>query len=348
MDSRNSSLDLIRCFALFCVVSVHFFLNNGFYDVPVTGVKMFAMFIMRSFFIICVPLFLLLSGYLMRKNKLDRAFYLKGRKTLCIYLLASLLCICYKVFFQNSQETLLSHLLRILNFTAAPYGWYMELYFGLFLLMPFLNIIYSNMTSKKQELALVGTLLLLTSIFGVTNISVKILPSWWQNLYPVTYYFLGCYLGKNKPTMNRSLNICLILLSVLISGSISYYLSYGKAFTWGVWNDYSSILVVIPAVLVFVLFANVKIISEKFSHILMFLSKLCLGAYLLSWIFDKTFYPSLLERVPVMYDRIYYYFLYVPLVFVCALAMSFVLERIYGLLVCVARFAKCILSRMIC
>ena len=29
---RNLNIDLIRCFAIFSVVSVHFFLNNGFYE----------------------------------------------------------------------------------------------------------------------------------------------------------------------------------------------------------------------------------------------------------------------------------------------------------------------------
>lgn len=54
---RNPAADLIRILAFFLVVSVHFFLNNGFYSTIVEGERMFIMTIMRSFFIICVPLF---------------------------------------------------------------------------------------------------------------------------------------------------------------------------------------------------------------------------------------------------------------------------------------------------
>lgn len=37
--SRNINLDLIRCLAVFSVISVHFFLNTGFYDEEVIGKK---------------------------------------------------------------------------------------------------------------------------------------------------------------------------------------------------------------------------------------------------------------------------------------------------------------------
>ena len=37
---RNIDADVIRCLAFFTVVSVHFFLNSGYYYVPVVGEKM--------------------------------------------------------------------------------------------------------------------------------------------------------------------------------------------------------------------------------------------------------------------------------------------------------------------
>ncbi len=56
---RNLNLDLIRCAAVFFVLSVHFFYNNEFYGVPVMGRRMYLMVVMRTLFVICVPLFLL-------------------------------------------------------------------------------------------------------------------------------------------------------------------------------------------------------------------------------------------------------------------------------------------------
>ena len=72
---RSPAADLIRILAFILVISVHFFMNNGFYSQTVAGKRMFIMTLMRSFFIICVPLFITLSGYLLRKKKLEKSYY---------------------------------------------------------------------------------------------------------------------------------------------------------------------------------------------------------------------------------------------------------------------------------
>ena len=68
MKERNINLDLIRCVAVIFVISVHFCLNSAFYEVTCSGMRMLIMYILRTAFITCVPLFLMLTGYLMKKN----------------------------------------------------------------------------------------------------------------------------------------------------------------------------------------------------------------------------------------------------------------------------------------
>lgn len=65
-QNRNPAMDLIRCVALLCVVGVHFFMHTGFYEQTVQGVGMYIAMVLRTFLMVCVPLFLILSGYLMR------------------------------------------------------------------------------------------------------------------------------------------------------------------------------------------------------------------------------------------------------------------------------------------
>ena len=72
MKKRNSSIDIIRLVALFGVVGVHFFLNTGFYEIQVSGAKLFFAITVRSFFMYCVPLFIMITGYLMNKKTLSR------------------------------------------------------------------------------------------------------------------------------------------------------------------------------------------------------------------------------------------------------------------------------------
>lgn len=56
MKERNYNLDLIRCVAVIFVISVHFFLNSGFYDIICVGKRMLIMSI-------CVQLLLLVYRY---------------------------------------------------------------------------------------------------------------------------------------------------------------------------------------------------------------------------------------------------------------------------------------------
>ena len=98
---RNPAMDFIRCFAFFSVVSVHFFLNNGFYSQELIGKRMYLMTCMRHFFMVCVPLFLVLTGYLMRKKQLSKKYYLKGTKTISIYILA---CLVWYLFYTIVQK----------------------------------------------------------------------------------------------------------------------------------------------------------------------------------------------------------------------------------------------------
>ncbi len=65
LEKRNPALDIIRIVAAFTVLSVHFFLHNGFYYETVQGTSMYIMTLMRTLFSVCVPLFMILTGYLM-------------------------------------------------------------------------------------------------------------------------------------------------------------------------------------------------------------------------------------------------------------------------------------------
>ena len=81
---RNINLDIIRCVAVLTVICVHFFLHNGYYNIPVLGKKMYIATIMRTAFMVCVPLFLLLTGYLMNKKTLSKKYDGMARGCRCI------------------------------------------------------------------------------------------------------------------------------------------------------------------------------------------------------------------------------------------------------------------------
>lgn len=344
---RDPAMDIIRLFALFCVISVHFFYNNGFYQTPVIGMRMYIMMIIRNFFMISVPLFLLLSGYLMGDKRPNAAYFRGIGKTLLTYLLASIACMLYRVAERGASYTLTEAIIAITGFTGAQYSWYVEMYIGLYLMIPFLNVLYDGLETKKQKQILLAVFLFLSSGHSVLNIFRfsdpgwlleptrsaayhPLVPDWWMNIYPIAYYFIGRYLRQYPLNMPRWKQIFSILLVAVGVGCFNIYRSYGVKFVWGIWQGWYGLPNIALAVLVFDLLAHLpcKNIKPGMQKLLKTLSGWTFGAYLVSWIFDQEFYPRLISAVPEMPKRLESFLLIVPTVFLCSLLLSGLLELI--------------------
>ena len=157
---RDPSLDIIRICAFLFVVSVHFFPNCGFYDTTVAGEGMLLAIFPRSFFMICVPLFMVLTGYLTGEKTVCWAYYRKLVDTIGVYVLAALCCKGYQILRGEEDYWIYRVVSDVLNYSAAPYGWYVEMYIGLFLLCPFLNVAYKALGEKRKKQSLLAVLLL--------------------------------------------------------------------------------------------------------------------------------------------------------------------------------------------
>lgn len=343
---RDPAADILRCLSFCFVVCVHFLLNSGFYQVTVASSRTLVMLIVRGLFINCVPMFMTLSGYLLCTKTLSVQYYKKIGKTYFSYVLASLACIVFSALHLKKTWTLRSVIVGILEFTAAPYAWYIEMYLGLFLLIPFLNLLYNNIPTQKwkRNLLIIGAVVVfLPSVVNVYNFDsadwwylpssstdyVEILPNWWGHiLYPVIYYFLGCYLREYKVRLNKWVNLFLIVYFVFLSGVYNYWRSYQVAFIWGAWCQYYSLFSLIVTGLVFVFFINrsYRKMPSPVSGLLAKTAGLCMNAYLLSWIFDQLLYPALKEHVGAVEDRFVYFLAVVPINIVLSLLLSYVLQ----------------------
>ena len=359
---RSPNLDIIRIFALFCVVGVHFFVHTDFYAYPINSINMYIMTVLRSFFAICVPLFIILTGYLMKNKTLSAKFYLGIVKTLGVYLLASIANYIYRIAVIKEDMSVLSMFTGILNFTTAEYAWYVEMYIGLFLLIPFLNLIYNNLESKNHKLVLILTLVFLTSAPSVLNVwnfaspasfllpsanthYINLIPDWWKEIYPVTYYFIGCWLREYGLGISRGKNAVLLVISVLFWGIFNIYRSYPSTFAVGGWVEWGGLPQIINATLVFSLLLSIKekSVPQKLYKPLKTFSDLTFGAYLMSWVFDDFFYGFIGTMIPDITAWLKWMPLMIALTFVCSLAASFVLNVIYN--ICYKTFVKCFVKK---
>lgn len=100
----------------------------------------------------------------------------------------------------------------------------------------------------------------------------------------------------------------------------------------GEWNGHNSLFTLISTVLIVQIFLQIRVINElssKMKKCIHLLSDLVLGAYLVSYIFDSIFYPYFKINISNFSYKFEYYFLIVPLVFVCSFFLSYILNRIY-------------------
>lgn len=324
---RNINIDLVKCIAVYSVISVHFFANVGLYKIIIARGDFFTI-IFRSLFMICVPLFIITTGYLMKNKELNKKYYYGVIRVLTIYFLDGLLLMLYRHIYYGESFTIRHIINTILSFNIS-YSWYVEMYLGLFLLIPFINLIYNNLKSNREKVVLIITMLILTSFQGILNIKYLILADWWTRLYPITYYFIGCYLRENKININRGLNIVLFFLSIIISAFVNIHLSIGNTFAFGIFNDWGSILNVIPSVLIFIYIMNINMerLSIKIKRIIVKISELSLGIYLTSAIIDDLLYRNYFQNVNFM--SFFGYFKIVPLTFILAISLSIVINIIY-------------------
>ena len=300
---------------------------------------------MRQFFMICVPLFMVLTGYLMSRKELSRSYYKKIGHTIAIYILASLACLLYRNLFTPKPLGLYESISGFFSFSAAPYSWYIEMYIGLFLLVPFLNLIWRNLKNKRQQLVLIGTLVLLSSlpsIFNVVNFrgfftaekilnttkNLQLLPDYWGCLYPFMYYFIGCFIREHRPKLKTRTNFICLIITLAASGIFVFTTLHHQTFVSGGLDGHSNPFVVILTTLVFLFFINLNYsrVPAKVNRTLAYLSSLCLGAYLVSWIFDDIFYPAILENLRVL-NRFWMMPVTVLEVTISSLFLSAILDR---------------------
>ncbi len=304
-NQRIASLDLVRTVAIFFVVLLHSVSLNGALGEDMNTVWWSVNLYIRHLSFCCVPIFIILSGYLQR-NKGFSLIYYKGIIPIGLsYILISLLSLAAKAI--SSPEITLTPayvIARLLDFTANDYAWYFEMYVGLFLLIPFLNSMYNGLNGKNSKLALILTLSFLTlmseTLKGFSGAYspngggvIDIIPDFFASLYPLTYYFIGAYFAEYKPfsKTRRSVRLILALLMPALPSALCYAYSHIRAsYAWYMMNGFNTLTVALTAISVFALLYDIEIKNSLICKCVGVISGCTFEIYLYSFIFDSFCY----------------------------------------------------------
>ena len=324
-QERQFGGDAVRALALLMVITVHFFLNTEFYSQPLMGPTMAVCAWVRMAMMPCVPLFLMLSGCFCAGRRWSLRYLLGLLPILLTYILSGVLCLAFRKLYLH--ETLGRHVLRLfLEFSAAPYAWYVAMYLGLYLLMPFMNVGWQEL-SAAARIALLVCLFLLSSLPTLTNNNYQAMPDFWLHLYPAAYYLLGCWL-REPPGFIRKIPGWALLLGWLAlaaaATAMQWDMAAGSPFAWTAFTDFNSPFVAGEALCAFVLISRVpdRDGPRALRRAVSFIAQLSLPIYLLSYIFDALFYPILNSHAQTMKLRMCFLPLMVLAVLICSAILA--------------------------
>lgn len=302
---RIHYIDYIKGLGLIFVITVHALSHIGFYDLPTKGIYMLILNCVRALVIICVPLFLIATGMLLgEKATISSKYFKKSSRVLVSYFLIMIICILFDISISILQHETINFkeiVPRLLNFTGAPYGWYVPMYLGLFFLAPFINLTWGQLTERSKWilLCILTGIVVIPNTFNSFNISIAnwrygtrneytlFMDQFWSSLYPILYYCIGLFLYEKqdliKKKMDRKKGGVFLTLTIIICGILNYYKYYNKVFGWALDCSYGGIQPFVVSILFVVLLISIQprqnVLMEK-------MSIYSLETYLVSYIPD--------------------------------------------------------------
>lgn len=342
---RFAGIDIVKIFACFLVAAVHFFLHTEFYTTPLISFSSAFPVYVRWFAFCCVPLFMITTGYLMKNKTLSAKYYLGILRVLVLYIVISLLCVAFNAWRTGTKFQFFTIIRGLFMYTDAQYAWYVEYYFAIFAIIPFLNAAYHSMQHRGQKRILLLTVIMITVLSPSFYIGfeestqMRVFPGYFYRCYPIAYYYIGAYIREYPPKHEnrRKLLYMAVFLAGLVWISLAtiYQTLHNEAgnYVWHSWHydDYASWPVVLCSTMLFLLLFDIPCRNATAARILQILSNATFAAYLISYIFDMMVYDRLRLRVGDVTERFRYAPLTVTAVFICSMAAGVLLQGAYDL-----------------
>lgn len=300
MQKRESGPDLIRCVALLFVTGIHFYLYNGFYYEKQIGMDMLLPNTFRWLFYTCNGVFLMLTGYLRGTKKAERGFYRGLIPVLAGYVMICVLTFPIRHFLIGEQNTILDWLKKLVSF--ANYAWFLEMYVGLILMSPMLNVFLDFLQDRRKLLIFAAIMVSVTSLHSVT--ALNLVPDHWTATYPMTYYVIGSVIRRLQPEVKPWIALSGAFLVALGLGAVSLWTTddgFSKGFTQG----YGGFWVIMITTLLFLGLYRLQP-GKNASRLLAWAAPGCMEGYLISRLFDVWIYDRFANlHNPVLYGILF-------------------------------------------
>lgn len=315
MKSRESGIDLLRCVGLLFVVGVHSFLKNGYYGQMQVGAVIWAANSWRWLFYCCNGIFMMLTGYLKTKKPFSLAYYKSLIPILVSYGLICLFTFPIRHFLLGEEKSVAEWFSVCIEF--GNYAWYLEMYIGLLLISPIINLALDGLQTPAKQLMLTGVMLFLTAVPSLTPWPFT--PDYWTSLYPITYYMIGALIKRLQPKTNTWVCLSVVAGVAMFLGLVSV-LSTDKTVSDGFGQGYGGFYITLITTALFLGLYRLSF-SERMGRVLAWMAEGCFEGYLLSRLLDVWAYNLFPKwHTPEGY----------PLLFLCVTIPIYVLSLLAG------------------
>ena len=274
---RDSNFELLRIVSMFMILLHHFFCYGNYsFNLPF-GSNDIVLVIFQSGGKIGVVLFTLISGYYMVKEKNIRIWKLIEMEFQLLFY--SLVLFFILVLFFN-QGFSMGEFVKVLFPNVFRIYWFVSGYFFLYLMIPYINRLISNISMNEfKKLLLIGFIFLIfipSIIFYLVAIN--------ETVYLFYYYLVGAYIRLYLDNIKgRNMFLFSFLLFYFFIILITFYLIY-LSFSNSFFNQYlysftslKSVFVFICSISLFLFFKNIKI---KYNKVINYIASLSFGVYL--------------------------------------------------------------------
>ncbi len=274
--TRQSNIELLRILAALGVIFLH--INNpniggGFRYAQDNGINLFIMMVFETVAVCAVNLFVLISGYFLRTTR--QRDLIKPLELFARFLVFGML---FFLIYEISSGRAFSFDSFIGYF--IPSYWFVFVYSALYVISPYINVIWDHLDMSGRKLLLTMSLILFSvyptlvniiqywsnrQLQGVSTVGIEGSQAGYTIVNFVLMYLLGCAM-RDMEQLPDTAKVAGLLVADYVAVILITYLQMlvtGKEIFDTTALNYDNPLIIAQAVLVFILFCKMKIKNNK-------------------------------------------------------------------------------------
>lgn len=284
---RNYGIDLLRIVSMYMVVVLHVLKQGGILDnIPMFGSHYGMSWLLEIACYCAVNCYALISGYVgIDSDKYDY----KRIIILWLQVFFYSVLITFGFYIINPASVGKKEILQAIFPVMYKSYWYFTAYFALFFFIPILNHVVNTMERMAFRNAMAGIWFVLTVLQTLFSVDVFGTASGYSLIWLIVLYLLGGYIKKYQPFEGGSqkkrflVYLACVMISLIWKWVAEWitYSSSGEVKGGYVFIKYTSPTIIIEAVMLLMIFSELRINGEHMRKMITRVAALSFGVYLI-------------------------------------------------------------------